>query len=83
MTAQLYYSGKCPKCRFIARVVEALSFGRTQLVAMEIDDAWTFYTQRYPQAQGYPVLVTPQGAAYGARVYGATISWVMRSWMRR
>jgi len=81
-SARLYYAGECPKCAYLAKLMTRLARGRIEPVAMEIDETWHFYTERYPNAWGHPVLVTPKGAAVGRRVYGATIAWVLRSWLR-
>ena len=83
MSARLYYSRDCAKCVSLARIVTRLAMGTIEPIAMEIDETWRFYTERFPNAWGYPVLVTPNGATTGPQVFLATAAWVAGSWIKK
>lgn len=78
----LYYAGSCAKCVWIADAVTKIARHRIERTPLEGDEMYEFFLRKHPAAKGYPVLLVDGKAIYGARVFAATISTVIRSWFR-
>lgn len=81
--AVLLYAQRCPKCRFLSRLVTLLALGAIERVPLEHDDARRFYDQEHPEAKGYPALVEADRFTFGARVLLAVPRLIVRTWTDR
>lgn len=78
----LLYAGRCPKCRFLSRLVTLLSLGVVRREALDAHAGWQFYRHDYPQAGNYPVLFVDRRPFFGAVVFLAVPWLIVRAWHR-
>ena len=83
MTSVLVYAGRCPKCRFLSRVIVALSLGSIVREPLDRAEAERFYYLEHPEARGLPALITDGELAFGWSVVPATFRALARQWLTR
>lgn len=76
--AVLLYAGSCPRCRFLARLILALSAGRMTGVALSEPEWRAFYAHELPESRGSPVLVRNGKPYWGLRVFPLTLWMAIR-----
>lgn len=75
----LYYSGTCPRCRALSRLVVWLSFDVIRRVPMGYDECVAFY-EANPQYAGKLVLFHSRGVTTGGGVFLAVPWLLLRTW---
>lgn len=68
----LLHAGSCPRCRWLARIILALSAGAITGIALDDSEWRDFYAFELPQSRGSPVLVLRGIPYWGPRVFAMT-----------
>jgi hypothetical protein len=79
----LLYAGRCPRCRFLSRLIVALSLGMIERVPLDRAEAERFYYVEHPDARGRPALVDGDRMVWGWPVVPATFRVIGRTWIQK